>query len=125
MNNVELGRHGRDRANVWDHAGANGLGGLLEDASRSETLALHPTIKPVKLLADAILDVSRRGEVVLDPFLGSGSTLIACTRTGRICHGIECDPRYVDAALRRWRRFTGEDPVHAATGLPLARAEAE
>jgi DNA modification methylase len=125
VNNVELGRNGRNRTNVWNHAGANGLGGLIEDATRSETLATHPTIKPVKLLADAILDVSRRGEIVLDPFLGSGSTLIACERVGRICHGIEIDPRYVDVTLRRWRSYAGEEPVHAATGLSLGRLEVQ
>jgi DNA modification methylase len=125
VNNVDLGRHGRDRTNVWDHAGANSLGGAIEDTTRAETLAVHPTVKPVKLLADAILDVSRRGEIVLDPFLGSGSTLIACERVGRVCHGIELDPRYADAALRRWRSYTGEEPVHAATGLPLRTLEAQ
>jgi len=125
VNNVDLGRNGRNRTNVWSHAGANGLGGLIEDATRAETLATHPTVKPVKLLADAILDVSRRGEIVLDPFLGSGSTLIACERVGRRCFGMELDPRYVDVTLRRWRSYTGEEPVHAATGLPLDRLEAQ
>jgi len=125
VNNIQLGRHGRDRSNVWDHAGANGFGGLIEDATRAETLAAHPTVKPVKLLADAILDVTRRGEIVLDPFLGAGSTVMAAERTGRICHGIELDPRYADVTLRRWRSFTGEEPVQAATGLTLGRLEAE
>jgi DNA modification methylase len=124
VNNVELGRHGRDRTNVWNHAGANSLGGVVEDATRTETLETHPTVKPVKLLADAILDVTRRGEIVLDPFLGSGSTLMACERVGRVCHGIELDPRYLDATLRRWRSYTGEEPVHPATGLTLGRIEA-
>jgi DNA modification methylase len=125
VNNVDLGCHGRDRTNVWDHAGVNSLGGAIEDATRAETLETHPTVKPVKLLADAILDVSRRGEIVLDPFLGSGSTLIACERVGRVCHGIELDPRYADAALLRWRSYTGEEPVHAATGLSLDRLETQ
>jgi len=123
VNNIELGRHGRNRSNVWDHAGANSFGGLIEDTTRSETLAAHPTIKPVKLLADAILDVTRRGDIVLDPFLGAGSTLQAAERTGRTCYGIELDPRYADVTLRRWRRYTGEEPVQAATGLTLRRLE--
>jgi DNA modification methylase len=125
VNNVELGRHGRDRTNVWDHAGANSLGGMIEDATRAGTLAVHPTVKPVRLLADAILDVSRRGEIVLDPFLGAGSTLLACERVGRVCHGIELDPRYVDATLRRWRSYTGDEAIHAATGLSLRTLEAQ
>ncbi len=119
VNNVELGRNGRDRSNVWDYAGANSLRGAVEDATRAETLALHPTVKPVALLADAILDVTRRGEIVLDPFLGSGSTLIAAERVGRRCRGIERDPRYVDAALRRWSKYTGEPVIHAESGLDL------
>ena len=72
-----------------------------------------------------VLDVNRRGEIVLDPFLRSGSTLIACERVGRRCFGIELDARYADAALRRWRSYTGEEPVHAATGLPLGTLEAQ
>jgi len=119
VNNVELGRNGRDRSNVWDYAGANSLRGAVEDATRAETLALHPTVKPVALLADAILDVTRRDEIVLDCFLGSGSTLIAAERVGRRCRGIERDPRYVDAALRRWSKYTGEPVIHAESGLDL------
>lgn len=79
-------------------------------------LALHPTVKPVQLVADAILDCSARGEIVLDAFLGSGSTLIAAERVGRICYGIEIDPHYIDVAIRRWQRLTGEQAVHAASG---------
>jgi DNA modification methylase len=119
VNNVELGRNGRNRSNVWTYAGANSLRGAVEDATRAETLALHPTIKPVALLADAILDVTRRGEIVLDPFMGSGSTMIAAERVGRGCRGIERDPRYVDAALRRWSKYTGEPAIHAESGLDL------
>ncbi len=119
INNVELGRNGRSRSNVWTYAGANSLRGAVEDATRAETLALHPTVKPVALLADAILDVTRRDEIVLDPFLGSGSTLIATERVGRRCRGIERDPRYVDAALRRWSKYTGEPAIHAQSGLDL------
>jgi DNA modification methylase len=73
-------------------------------------------VKPVALIADAILDCSARGDLVLDPFLGSGSTLLAAERVGRVCRGIELDPLYVDAAIRRWQQFTGESAIHAAGG---------
>lgn len=116
VNTVELGKNGRHRSNVWQCAGANGLHGAIEDASREQTLAAHPTVKPVRLLADAILDASRRGEIVLDPFLGSGSTLMACERTGRVCRGIELDPRYADTAIERWQAYTGELARHDASG---------
>ena len=79
-------------------------------------LALHPTVKPVAMVADALLDCSARGEAVLDAFLGSGSTLIAAERTGRVCHGIELDPIYVDTAVKRWQRYTGDQAIHASTG---------
>lgn len=110
-NNVELGRHGRNRTNVWDYPSVNTFAG-----SRRQDLALHPTVKPVGLVADAIKDVTKRGEVVLDSFLGSGTTLIACDRTGRVCRGIEFDPGYVDVALNRYRAMTGVEPVMAETG---------
>jgi DNA modification methylase len=79
-------------------------------------LALHPTVKPVQMIADAMLDSTARGDLVLDGFLGSGSTLIAAERVGRVCCGIEIDPVYVDVAIRRWQNFTGEAAVHAQTG---------
>ena len=111
FNAVELGRHGRNRTNVWDYAGVNSL-----KAGRLEELALHPTVKPVALVADAILDCSNRGGLVLDCFLGSGTTLIAAEKTGRRAAGMELDPVYVDTALRRWQEFTGQEPVHAESG---------
>ena len=77
---------------------------------------MHPTTKPVAMIADAILDCTACGELVLDPFLGSGSTLIAAQRVGRTCYGMEIDPVYVDTAIRRWQRFTGSSAVHADTG---------
>jgi DNA modification methylase len=80
-------------------------------------LALHPTVKPVALVADALLDCSERGDIVLDGFLGSGSTLIAAERVGRVCRGIEIDPIYVDVAIRRWQRYTGDKAIHVASGL--------
>jgi DNA modification methylase len=79
-------------------------------------LALHPTVKPVRLIADAILDCSKRGQIILDPFLGSGSTLMAAQRVGRRCYGIEIDPLYVDAAIRRWQKFTGDRAKLARSG---------
>jgi len=78
--------------------------------------ALHPTLKPVAMVADAILDCSARGDVVLDSFLGSGTTLIAAERVGRRCYGIEIDPLYVDTIIRRWQAFTGDKAIHAVTG---------
>ena len=110
-NNVELGRFGRNRTNVWDYAGMSSFG-----CEREELLALHPTVKPVALIADALRDVSKRGDIVLDTFLGSGSTVIAAEETGRTCYGVELDPGYVDVSIRRWQQTTGRDAVHAATG---------
>lgn len=105
VNNVKLGRHGRYRTNIWVCPGASSLG---SDSRRG--LRLHPTVKPVALLADALSDVTNRGDIVVDPFLGSGSTLIAAEETGRICRGIEIDPLYVDVAIRRWMEVTGGEP---------------
>jgi hypothetical protein len=119
INNVELGKHGRYRTNVWDYAGVNSL-----KAGRLEELALHPTVKPVALVADAILDCSNRGGLVLDCFLGSGTTLIAAEKTGRRAAGMELDPIYVDTVLRRWQEFTGEEAVHAETGRSFAEESA-
>lgn len=115
-NNVELGKHGRNRTNVWRypsamsfrHSGAEG--DLLDD---------HPTPKPKDLVADAILDCTARGDIVLDPFLGSGSTLIAAEKTGRLCFSMDLDPAYVDLAVRRWQSWTGGQAVHAQTGEPF------
>ena len=103
-NNVQLGRFGRNRTNVWSYAGANGLA-RGEDA---DLTAQHPTPKPVGLIADAILDVTARNDLILDPFMGSGSTLIAAERVGRRCRGLELDPLYIDLAIRRWQRLTGD-----------------
>jgi DNA modification methylase len=112
VNNVELGRHGRNRSNVWRHPGVNSVG-----AGRLADLRLHPTVKPVQLVADAILDASKRRGVILDPFLGSGTTLLAAERTGRQACGLELEPRYVDVAIRRWQEHTGRAAVHAESGL--------
>ena len=111
QNNFELGQHGRMRSNVWAYRGINAIG-----PDREELLGVHQTIKPMLMIADALKDVSRRGDLVLDPFLGSGSTLIAAEETGRICIGVELDPRYVEVVIRRWERRTGQDAVHVETG---------
>jgi DNA modification methylase len=105
LNAVELGRHGRNRTNVWDYASVNSMAG-----SGREDLALHPTVKPTALVADAIQDATRRGELVLDIFLGSGTTLIAAERTGRRFRGLDIDPAYVDVAIDRWSSMTGREP---------------
>ena len=106
FNAVELGRHGRNRTNVWDYPSVNSMAG-----SRREDLALHPTVKPVALVADALQDVTRRGELVFDMFSGSGTTLIAAERIGRKFRGCDIDPAYVDVAVDRWTQLTGEAPV--------------
>ncbi len=112
-NNVQLGQYGRHRSNVWSYRGANSFGQGTEEGN---LLALHPTVKPVALVADAIMDCSARGDLVLDAFLGSGTTLIAAERTGRRCYGLELDPRYVDTIIRRWQTYTGEQAKHAISG---------
>jgi hypothetical protein len=112
INNVELGRLGRYRTNVWTYPGLNSWG-----PGREEALASHPTVKPVALVADAIRDCSKRGGLVLDPFAGSGTTLLAAERTRRRACTIEIDPRYVDIAILRFQKATGQTAVHAASGL--------
>jgi DNA modification methylase len=123
FNAVELGRHGRNRSNVWDYASVNTFTG-----SRRHDLELHPTVKPSQLVADAIMDVSRRGELVLDVFLGSGTTLVAAERTERRFRGMDLDAAYVDVAVQRWIDLTGRPAVHAVSGesfAELQRARAE
>ena len=112
-NNVQLGQFGRNRSNVWHYPGANSLS---RSGAEGNLLALHPTVKPVAMVADAILDCSARGEVVLDGFLGSGTTVIAAERTGRRCYGIELDPAYVDTIVRRWQALTCGSARHAVSG---------
>lgn len=111
LNNVELGRHGRNRSNLWTYRGLNSFG-----SGRDELLASHPTVKPVLLIADALRDVTKRGNVVLDTFMGSGSTIIAAEETSRIGVGIDLDPLYVNVAIRRWQARTRRNAVHAETG---------
>jgi DNA modification methylase len=112
-NNVQLGQFGRNRSNVWRYPGANSFARC---GAEGNLLALHPTVKPVAMVADAILDGSARGDIVLDAFLGSGTTVIAAERTGRCCCALELDPGYVDTVIRRWQTLTGDKARHAATG---------
>ena len=112
-NNVQLGKYGRNRTNIWNYPGANSAGRQGEEGNLS---ALHPTVKPVALIADAILDCTARGDLVLDPFLGSGTTLIAAERVGRVCYAMELDPIYVDLAVRRWQKYTGQAAIDTSTG---------
>lgn len=114
------GDTGRYRTNVWDHAGISSI-----SQDRAEELAMHPTVKPVALVADAILDCSKRGEIVLDCFGGSGSTLIAAQRTGRRSRIIEYDPLYCDTIIRRWEEYTGRNAVNAKSGMAFAVLEEE
>jgi DNA modification methylase len=118
INNVSLGRHGRHRTNVWDYVSQNALNGTSKGK-----LALHPTVKPVAMIADAIRDCSNRGGVILDPFGGAGTTLIAAERTGRRARVIELDPIFVDASIERWQRLTGGTALHADSGRSFARPD--
>ena len=111
-NNVRLGQFGRNRTNSWPYPCLSSFG---RQGDEGNLLELHPTVKPVALVADAILDCSARGDVVLDGFSGSGSTIIAAERVGRVCYTMEIDPIYVDTAIRRWQRYTGNAAVHAVT----------
>jgi DNA modification methylase len=121
-NNVDLGRHGRYRTNVWRYGGVNSFSRKTEEGNLME---IHPTVKPVAMVADAILDCSARGDIVLDPFLGSGTTLMAAERTGRVCYALELDPLYVDATIRRWQVYTGGQALNAATGRSFDEIMAE
>ncbi|MCW3476406.1 site-specific DNA-methyltransferase [Limobrevibacterium gyesilva] len=120
INTFGLGEGGRYRTNVWDYAGANTF-----RRGRAEELAMHPTVKPVALVMDAIKDCSRRGGSVLDPFGGSGTTLIAAERTGRHGRLLEIDPLYVDVTLRRWEALTGEAARHGETGQSFGAVASE
>ncbi len=119
-NNVLLGKTGRNRTNVWTYAGANRKG-----SSAGKALGDHPTPKPVELVADALLDVTRRGDLVFDPFMGSGTTLIAAEATGRIACGIDLDPGYVDVTIARWQQMTGKQAVHARLGKTFGELSEE
>jgi DNA modification methylase len=109
LNNVQLGRFGRNRQNVWNYPGVNSFA----RKGSERALDLHPTVKPTALVSDAILDSTKRNDIVLDPYLGSGTTILAAERTGRRCYGIEIDPLYVDTAIDRWQRLTGRQAQNA------------
>jgi DNA modification methylase len=111
-NTFELGQHGRYRTNVWEYAGVNTF-----RAGRLDELAMHPTVKPVAMLADAIRDVTKRGDIVLDPFAGSGSALIAAEKTGRQARCIEYEPKYCDVIVRRRQAYTGKAATFEGTDL--------
>jgi DNA modification methylase len=118
VNNIQLGRHGRNRTNVWTYGGANAF-----SPDRLDDLATHPTVKPVAMVADAVRDCSRRGDIVLDSFGGSGTTLVACEQTRRKARLIELDPIYCDQIVRRWQKLTGQNAVHTITGKPFDRTK--
>ena len=118
-NRVELGRHGRCRTNVWSYPGLASFG-----PNRTEQLADHPTIKNCAMIADAIRDVSDRNDVVIDPFCGSGTTILAAAKIGRHARTIELDPKYVDVAVRRWEKWSGKQARHADTGLTFTEEAA-
>jgi DNA modification methylase len=111
LNNIELGRHGRNRSNVWTYPGVNTF-----RAGRLDDLAMHPTVKPVALVTDAMRDCSRRSDIVLDPFIGSGTTIMAAERVGRRAFGLEIDPLYVDVAVKRWQAYTRRDAMLKGAG---------
>jgi len=122
LNNIRLGKYGRNRTNVWEYPNARTFS---KTGDEGNLLALHPTVKPVAMVADAILDCTKRGDIVLDAFLGSGTTLMAAERVGRICHGIELEPCYVDVAIERWQRLTGESAIHVETGKSYAEVASD
>jgi len=111
INNFGLGEKGRYRTNVWDYPGVNTF-----RRGRMDELRAHPTVKPLALVVDALKDCSKRGGIVLDPFVGSGTTLLAAEKTGRLGRAIELDPHYVDAAIGRWQALTGQTAVHSENG---------
>jgi DNA modification methylase len=120
VNSFGLGDTGRYRTNVWEYAGVNAFG-----RERLEELAMHPTVKPTALVADAIKDCSRRPDLILDPFAGSGTTIIAAEKTGRRARAMEIDPHYCDVIVRRWQAYTGKRAVHTATELSFEEIEAK
>jgi DNA modification methylase len=120
LNNIMLGKHGRPRNNVWNHPGVNGFA----RKGAENALSWHPTVKPLALVADAILDCTKRGDIILDPFAGSGTTILAAERTGRRGYGIEIDAIYVDTAIARWEKMTGQQ-ARTADGVTFAQVKSE
>jgi DNA modification methylase len=120
LNTFELGQHGRTRTNVWNYAGVNSF-----RAGRMDELQMHPTVKPTALVVDAMKDCSKRGSIVLDAFLGSGTTLVAAEQIGRRAYGIELDPAYVDVSIERWQRLTKRDAILEGTSLTFDEIRAD
>lgn len=116
-NNVMLGKNGRNRSNLWQHPSAN------SSKEGREQLQNHPTPKPVAMFMDILMDCTKPGDITCDPFLGSGTTLIAAEKTKRICYGLELDPQYMDCIVRRWQELTGKKAIHADTGLTFSDHE--
>jgi hypothetical protein len=121
-NNVLLGQFGRNRTNVWEYPSPSAFARSGEEGN---LLAMHPTVKPVALVADAMMDASARSDIVLDGFLGSGTTVIAAERTGRRCFGLELDPHYVDTLIRRWQTYTGDTAHHGTNGRSFSELASE
>ena len=122
VNNVQLGQYGRHRSNVWKYAGVNSFARASDEGN---LLAMHPTVKPLALVADVLMDASNRGDVVLDPFLGSGTTLMAAEKTCRVARGLELDPLYIDTAIRRWQKRTGQSARLTGDGRTFDEIEAQ
>jgi DNA modification methylase len=120
LNNIQFGRFGRNRTNVWNYTKVSSFA----RKGKKSDLELHPTVKPVALISDAILDCTKRNDIVLDPFVGSGTTILAAERTGRRCFGIEIDGRYIDTAIARWERLTGRQAQNAQ-GQTFAQVKLE
>jgi DNA modification methylase len=120
QNNIELGRHGRNRSNLWSYPGVVGFG-----AERAELLRMHPTTKPVAMIADAMRDCTGKGDAVLDSFVGSGSTIMAAEKIGRRAYALDCEPRYIDVTIRRWEKFTRAEAVLDGDGRTFAEIKAE
>ena len=116
VNNVQLGEYGRYRSNVWSYPSVRSFSSEAGEANANSALLLHPTMKPIKLVEDALLDCSKRNEIVLDAFLGSGTTLLAAENSHRICMGIELEPKYVDVSIRRWQSLRGKEAMHSGSG---------
>jgi DNA modification methylase len=119
-NQIMLGKFGRNRSNAWFYPGVNSFG----RKGTENILAYHPTSKPVALVADAILDCTKRGDIILDPFVGGGTTILGAERTGRRGFGIEIDPLYVDTAIARWEKMTGQR-ARNADGMTFAQMKSQ
>jgi len=120
INNIQLGRFGRNRTNVWNYPGATSFA----RKGGKRNLDIHPTTKPIALVADALLDSTQRDDIVFDPYLGSGTTVLAAHRTARRCYGIEIDPLYVDTAILRWQKMSGKE-AHHSSGATFAEIMAD